>query len=193
MPDNTNNSDSQNQEAQQAQENQATQMTKKTQSPLSQKPVVFLGADHGGFVLKEKSKAWLQEWGYKTEDMGAFQLDPTDDYPPFAIKVAKAVAELNSQGETAIGVLYCRSGAGMSIAANKTDGIRAVNASTMHMVEHAREHDDANILCLQGDWLEPAQARHLLLAFLNTNFSGSERHLRRLAQISHFEKTGKIS
>lgn len=174
----------------------------------SKKPTVFLGADHGGFDLKEKIKQWLEEWGYKIEDMGAFQLDPADDYPPFAIKVAMAVAEMDSQSQDlvdqdaadrpvidrpAVGVLFCRSGAGMSIAANKIDGIRAVNASAMHMIEHAREHDNVNVLCLQGDWLEPAQARHLLLAFLNTEFSGSERHSRRLAQITHFEKTGKIS
>lgn len=164
----------------------------------SRKPTVFLGADHGGFDLKEKTKQWLEEWGYKTEDMGAFRLDPADDYPPFAIKVAMAVAGMNSQDQAAadqdaVGVLFCRSGAGMSIAANKIDGIRAVNASAMHMIKHAREHDDVNVLCLQGDWLEPAQARHLLLAFLNTEFSGSERHSRRLAQITHFEKTGKIS
>jgi len=172
--------------------------TKGDKMKNSKKPTVFLGADHGGFDLKEKSKQWLEEWGYKIEDMGAFQLDPADDYPPFAIKVAMAVAEMNSQNQAAVdrpavGVLFCRSGAGMSIAANKIDGIRAVNASAMHMIEHAREHDNVNVLCLQGDWLEPAQARHLLLAFLNTEFSGSERHSRRLAQITHFEKTGKIS
>lgn len=152
-----------------------------------------MGADHGGYDLKEKMKIWLEEWDYKIEDMGAFELNPTDDFPQFALKVAMTVAEMNTHNKPALGVLCCRSGAGMSIVANKVDGIRAVNALSMRAVEHAREHDNVNILCLQGDWLEQNQARHLLLAFLNKPFSGSERHLRRLAQINHFEKSGKIS
>lgn len=159
----------------------------------SKKPIVFLGTDHGGFELKEKCKTWLEEWGYQVEDLGAHELDPGDDYPPYALKVAIQVSEMNARGQDAVGVLLCRSGAGMSITANKVDGIRAVNATTIQMVEHAREHDDANVLCLQGDWLEPAVARQLLLTFLNTGFSNLERRQRRLAQITHFEKTGQIA
>jgi ribose 5-phosphate isomerase B len=157
------------------------------------KPIVYLGSDHGGFELKENTKLWLTEWGFEFVDLGAIQLNPEDDFPKFALEAAKGVANAILQGQPALGILFCKSGAGMCIAANKIDGIRAASANSMLAVEHARDHDNINVLCLQGAWLEPAQARHLVLAFLNTPFSGSERHVRRLAQITDFERTGKIS
>lgn len=162
-----------------------------TSRAKSAKPTILLGADHGGYQLKEEVKAWLEDWGYVYEDLGAHALNPRDDYPPFAFAVAQAVAAKLTAGVPAVGMLCCRSGAGMCIAANKVAGIRAVNASTMSAVKHARNDDNANVLCLQGDWLEPAQARHLVLAFLETPFSEAERHQRRIAQVSQFEETRK--
>lgn len=155
------------------------------------KPIIFVGADHGGFELKEKLKIWLEEWGYECQDMGAHQFDSKDDYPRFAFAVAQGVSEQLAADQLAMGILCCRSGAGMCIAANKVAGIRGVNANSMVAVKHARNDDNANVLCLQGDWLEPAQARHLVNAFLHTPFSEADRHKRRIAQVAEFEATRK--
>ncbi len=144
---------------------------------------VFLGADHGGFELKEKIKSWLEEWELPYEDKGALTVDPEDDYPDFAFAVAESVAEdhINNKG-----VLACRSAAGMVIAANKVTNVRAITASKEIAAQHSREHNDANVISLSGDWLSDEEAKAILKTFLFTDFSHEDRHQRRLDKISNY-------
>lgn len=144
---------------------------------------IYLGADHGGFELKEKIKTWLTEWGYEFEDLGNTINDPEDDYPDFAFKVAEAV----SKNPESRGVLACRSAAGMVMAANKIKRIRAVAAFDVTSAKHSREHNDANVLGLSGDWMDEETAQEILRVFLETPFSGEERHQRRIEKIKKYE------
>ena len=144
---------------------------------------IYLGADHGGFACKSLLHKWLESQGYTVIDCGAAELDPDDDYPTIAFKVAQAVvAHAGSMG-----VLLCRSGAGMTIAANKVSGIRAANIWDVRSARHAREHNDANVLALSAEWLSPEQMQEVVHIFLTTPFSMHERHQRRLAQIKAYE------
>ncbi len=164
-----------------------------------QSPVVYLGADHGGYELKEKAKFWLKEWGYETQDVGALALDPQDDYPQFAFDVAQKVVEMERVGSglasgsgnqpLALGLLFCRSSGGMTIAANKTLGARAVSLESVESAKHARSDNQANIGSLAADWLSEDQAKEIIKVFLTTAFSGESRHQRRLAQITTYERS----
>ncbi len=144
---------------------------------------IVLGADHGGFGLKENIKEYLQKEGYEVEDVGAASFDPEDDYVDYAVLAAKKVAS-----EKALGVLACRSAAGMVIAANKIKGIRAVAAFDVASAKHSREHNDANVLALSGDWLTKRKAYSILNAWLSADFSNEARHIRRLNKIKRLEQ-----
>lgn len=152
-----------------------------SQSPSQQ---IFLGSDHGGFQLKEEIKRWLLERGYQVKDLGANQLDPDDDYPLFAAKVARAVNHDNQ----AVGILFCRSGGGMTITANKLKGIRAVDVMNEVGAKHAKEHNNANIIALAADWISLDQAKKIVDTFLSTSFAYVTRHLRRIQQIAQIEQ-----
>lgn len=145
---------------------------------------VFLGADHRGFELKEKMKEWLKDHGYAVEDMGAHKLEPEDDYPDFAFAVAEKVAEDPIENR---GILFCGSGVGMDIAANKIKGIRATVVWSKESAQQARSDDDANVISLPADWTPPEVAGEIVKAFLETKFSGEERHTRRIEKISAIE------
>lgn len=145
---------------------------------------IYLGADHGGFDLKEVVKQWLIEKKYEVEDCGAYALDPNDDYPDFAFKVAERVA---SQADD-IGILFCRSGSGMAIAANKLTNIRAVDVFDLTSAIHAKTNNNANIICLGADWMNPQETKLIIENFLNTTFLGEERHSRRLEKIHAYEQ-----
>ncbi len=147
------------------------------------KPPVVIGADHAGFALKERLAAYLRGLGYRVRDYGARTLDPKDDYPDFAASVARAA----SRGK-AMGIIVCGSSQGVCVAANKVRGVRAVAPRTLPETRLAREHIDANILCLTGWYQRPAEARKLATAFLTTRFSGAARHRRRLKKIAMLEK-----
>lgn len=142
--------------------------------------MVYLGADHGGYQLKEKIKIWLQRQNIQFEDCGATTLDPDDDYPDFAVAVARKVA----QDPESKGILLCRSGAGMVIAANKVSSIRAVEVFDERSARHAREHNDANVASLSADWLDESTVFATLSTFLSTPFPNEERHVRRIKKIS---------
>lgn len=144
---------------------------------------IFLGADHGGFKLKNKIKLWLEEQNYQVEDMGAAVLDPKDDYPVYAIEVARQVVK---DGQ-ARGLLFCRSGAGMAIAANKIKGIRAAEAWDERSAKHARQHNKANVLSLGADWMNFNQAKKIIKVFFETEFSQADRHQKRIELISQLE------
>ena len=144
---------------------------------------IYLGADHGGYELKEQLKRYLQAEGHQVEDCGAHTLQPGDDYPPFAFTVAEKVAkEPDSRG-----ILICRSSGGVTVAANKVPGIRAVACQRVPEVVRAVEDDHSNILTLAGDWVSADQAQELVKVFLFTNRSDEERHQRRVAQIAAYE------
>lgn len=157
--------------------------------------MIYLGSDHGGFDLKEKIKKWLTRWGYAWDDMGNVLYEKEDDYPKFAIAVAEKVAAEERKGnvypkfwhDRPKGIITCRSAAGMVIAANKVAGARAATAFDSRSAKHCRLHNDANILALSGDWLEEYQAKKILKVWLETEFSGEERHTRRLNMIKEFE------
>ncbi|MEK7557172.1 MAG: RpiB/LacA/LacB family sugar-phosphate isomerase [Patescibacteria group bacterium] len=144
---------------------------------------VYLGADHGGFELKERIKRWLVEWGHTWEDLGNTTYDKGDDYPPFALAVAEKVGKTRD----AIGILACRSAAGMVIAANKVKGVRAITVHDENSAGLAREKNDANVVVLSGDWLSEKEAKKILKVFLETPFSGEERHIRRIKTIEEYE------
>jgi len=145
---------------------------------------IYLGADHGGFELKELLKKWLISESFEVKDMGAKHLDPQDDYPQYAAAVAKAVAKQ----ENACGILLCRSGGGMTIAANKISGIRAVELFDEKSAKHAREHNHANVITIGADWQDLSSAKNIITEFFNTAPSQDERHLRRIQQISQLER-----
>ncbi len=150
---------------------------------------IYLGADHAGFELKEKIKIWLSTQNLAFDDCGNYILNPNDDYPDFAEKVALRVVKNNGKG-----ILVCGSAEGMCIAANKIKSIRAVNPHGPVQVKRARLDEDANVLCLAGGGtLQPipgmslAKAKKLITLFLETPFLGQARHMRRLAKIRKLE------
>lgn len=148
---------------------------------------MYLGADHRGYELKEKIKSWLSDWGYEFEDMGAHEYDKNDDYPDFATAVAKAVALSLSKGESAKGVLVCGSGIGVAIAANKIKGILAGTAASAEQVKASVNDEDLNVLAIPADYTSEDQTKEIVKIFLETKFSGEERHIRRINKIKKIE------
>lgn len=143
---------------------------------------IALGADHGGFELKEHIKTFLQSTPqFVVNDLGTHSLDSVD-YPIFG----KAVAEVVARGEAQYGILVCGTGIGISIAANKVAGIRAALVYDELTAKMSREHNNANVLCLGGRTTEPSKALKLVEIFLNTPFEGG-RHQRRLDEIAAIE------
>lgn len=147
--------------------------------------MVYLGADHGGYRLKEELKRWFAENNISYKDLGATTLDPKDDYTEFIIPVAKQVAsEANS-----VGIIIGRSGNGEAIATNKIDGIRAALCLNEKMAQKAKDHNNANILSLGADYITLEDAKKIVQKFLDTPFSNEERHVRRLKKIEEIEKS----
>ena len=135
---------------------------------------IYLGADHAGFDSKEKIKKYLLQKKYKVIDCGNKRYNANDDYPDFAFKVAKEVAY-----HRGFGILFCGSAEGMSIAANKVRGIRAVVAHDITEAKLTREHNDSNILSLAGRFLTEEEAKAAVKKWLETPHDGAERHTRR--------------
>jgi RpiB/LacA/LacB family sugar-phosphate isomerase len=140
---------------------------------------VGLGADHGGFELKEAIKEHLGQRGVSVADFGANSKEPTD-YPDFAQAVARSVAERRTE----FGVLVCTTGVGMSIAANKIQGVRAALAHDEQTAALARRHNNANILCLSGQGTTPEAARRMVDAFISSAFEGG-RHEHRINKMEN--------
>jgi ribose 5-phosphate isomerase B len=146
---------------------------------------IALGCDHRGLKFKEAIISLLTELGYEHQDFGCYSSDPVD-YPDIAQKVAEAVVS----GKFDHGVLICSSGIGMSIAANKVKGIRAALCCNTFSAQRARQHNDANVLCLGEDTLELALALDIVKVYLSATFEGG-RHLRRLEKVHNLE-TGSL-
>lgn len=145
---------------------------------------VYIGADHGGFELKNKLSAWLTGQSYDVVDCGNTKFEPTDDFPDFAFAVADNVA--GDPGSR--GIVLCRSAGGVTIAANKVSGIRCVTGVNPTDVAHNRGHDDANVLAISGDYTNENEAKELVKTFLATPFNGEERFVRRLKKIQDRDK-----
>lgn len=143
--------------------------------------MIALGSDHGGFSLKEEIKKFLEAKGIEYRDYGTFD-EKSCDYPDFAAKACAAV----SSGECEKGLLFCGTGIGISMAANKCKGIRAACCSDYFSAKYTRLHNDANVLCLGGRVVGPGLAEELVDVFLNTAFEGG-RHARRVQKIMDLE------
>lgn len=137
--------------------------------------MIAIGSDHGGFDLKEKVKAHLQEKGIEVKDVGCYE-KVSVDYPTFGHAVAKAVAA----GECEKGIVICTTGIGISITANKTPGIRCALCSEPLSAKMTRLHNDANVLAMGAALVGDMMAMEIVDTFLGTAFSGDERHQRRI-------------
>lgn len=174
--------------------------------------MIYLAADHRGFQLKEKIKAWLKEWGYEYEDMGAFTYDESDDYPDF---ISKAAEKVSQEPENSKAIILGGSGQGEAMVANRYKGVRAavfygppfqfktlpwfkwllfgsglvttmdkVTFDVSRKIIHlSREHNNANVLSLGTFFMEDKAAKRLIKLWLETSFSGEGRHIRRIAKI----------
>lgn len=138
---------------------------------------IVIGSDHGGFEQKESLKTWLVAQGHSVKDIGP-ENTASVDYPDYAHTVAKLIAA----GEGDFGILVCGTGLGMAIAANKVAGIRAVPVTSVEFAELSRQHNDANILALSGRFVDDANNKNIVSAFIGSDFEG-ERHARRLAKL----------
>lgn len=146
---------------------------------------IAIGADHGGFEMKQQLARKLAEEGYEVVDFGNSSLDPDDDYPDFAIPLARAVAA----GQVERGVLLCGSGVGASVAANKVSGARAALCHDNYSARQGVQDDDLNILCLGGRTTGIEVAWDCIRNFLGASFSGAPRHQRRLSKVERLENT----
>ena len=144
--------------------------------------MIAIGSDHAGYELKQVIIKHLEERGNEFKDYGTYSADSCD-YAVYAEKTARAVAD----GECELGLLFCGTGVGISMAANKVRGIRACCCSDLFSAEMTRLHNNANILCLGGRVVTPEKAIELVDIFLDTSFSGEERHQRRIDQITDLE------
>ena len=142
---------------------------------------VFIGSDHGGYEYKNQIREHLIHKGFEVEDVGAKTLDPSDDYPQFAYAVATKV--LGEEDGSACGILICRGGQGMAMAANKVRGIRAAVAWSPVSARKTREDNHANVLSLPGDMIDIDTTLAVVDNFLEEPWSKEERHVRRVKQI----------
>lgn len=147
---------------------------------------VAIGCDHAGFELKTHLAEVLRRKGHELVDVGATAYDGSDDYPDFAFAVADAVVE----GRAERGIVVCGSGVGAAIAANKVSGVRACVCHDTYTAHQGVEHDDMNVLCLGGKVIGPLLAEELIAAYLGAEFSGIERHVRRVAKVRSREEGG---
>jgi len=144
--------------------------------------IIAIGADHGGFRLKQQLVAPLTEIGHTVKDHGTFSEEAVD-YPDYARAVARCILEKNAER----GILICGSGVGAGVAANKFPGIRAAVCHDTFSAHQGVEDDDMNVLCLGARVVGPELAKEIVRTFLKATFSGAERHVRRLRKISEIE------
>ena len=143
---------------------------------------VAIASDHAGYEMKEDLIEQLRQANHAVTDLGTHSTDPVD-YPDYAAAVGQAVLD----GRVNRGVVVCGTGAGAAIAANKLKGIRAAQASDTYTAHQAVEHDDANVLALGARITGSLLARELVDAFLKAEFTGEERHVRRVGKIAGLE------
>ncbi len=146
--------------------------------------LIYIGADHRGFKLKESLKFFLKSQGYEAVDVGNDKYDENDDYPDFAALIAKQVSQdiINRRG-----ILICGSGAGVDIVANKFNGIRSVLAISAEQAQKSRSDDNTNVLSLAADFIKEEEAEKILDVWIKTQFSGKEKYKRRIEKINEIE------
>ncbi|MEV4902407.1 ribose-5-phosphate isomerase [Citricoccus sp. NPDC055426] len=153
---------------------------------------VHIATDHAGLELSAHLIRHLGAKGHEMVDHGPQSYDAQDDYPAFCINAAAAVVVDQQSGVEALGIVLGGSGNGEQIAANKVRGIRAALAWNQDTARLAREHNDANVVAVGGRQHSLAEATEIIEAFLAAEFSGEERHVRRIGKIAHFEQTREV-
>ena len=144
---------------------------------------IFIGADYRGFEKKQEMLRFLAEKGFDATDKGAYSYSEGDDFNDPAIAVAKAVRETPD----AMGILICDSAHGVTIQANRFKGVRAAHCENTESAKLAREHDDANVLCLSAHFMNEDEMRKIIETFLGTNFENLERRVRRINRLDERE------
>ena len=145
---------------------------------------IYIGSDHGGFEHKQHLVSLLEQEHFTITDCGTYSSESTD-YPDFALAVGKSVSE----HPKAKGILLCRSGEGMEMAANKVPKIRAALVWNTAVAAETRRDNDANILVIPSDFVSQLEITEIVRVFLSTNFSGEDRHVRRLEKLHNIEHT----
>lgn len=140
--------------------------------------MIYIGADHRGYNLKEKIKQWLAEWSCEFKDLGAFELNPEDDYPEFAKNVAENIKDSEDRG-----IVICGSGVGVDDVVNKFQGVRSGLAINKEQIQAARNDDDINVLALASDFISEEDAKDIVKMFLETEFGAEDRFKRRIHEI----------
>lgn len=148
---------------------------------------VYLGSDHRGFKLAEEFHLWLMENNVAEENLGADTFNENDDYVDYAQKVAERVRQETKQGLQTRGIVVCGSGVGVDIVSNKIKGIRCGFGLSEEQIKAARKDDDINILAIAADYTDLETAKKIIKIFLETPFSGEEKHKRRIEKIKKIE------
>lgn len=147
---------------------------------------IYISGDHAGFKLKSKILRWLESDGYEVEDLGPYKYDKKDDYPDYTFPLAERV----SKERKSCGVIIAGSGIGECIASNKVKRVRAVlyHGKSEKLIRISKLHDNTNVLCLGSWFVTEREAKRIIKLWITTEFSGEERHKRRLAKISKYER-----
>ncbi|MCD4535862.1 ribose-5-phosphate isomerase [Nocardioides sp. cx-169] len=153
---------------------------------------VHVGSDHAGLELKDHLVGWLRDHGYEPVDHGPFVYDALDDYPVFCLRAAEGVAAERAAGQDSLGVVVGGSGNGEQMAANKVRGVRSALVWSEETAALAREHNDATVVSVGGRMHSLEDMTRFVEVFLTTDFSGDERHVRRIAQLAAYESTGQL-
>ncbi len=153
---------------------------------------VHLGSDHAGLELKDHLLTWLIDHGYEVVDHGPFVHDALDDYPVFCLRAGEGVAAERAEGLDSLGVVIGGSGNGEQMAANKVEGVRCALAWSEETAVLAREHNDANMVSVGGRMHSVDDMTLFVQVFLATAFSGEERHVRRIEQLSVYDHTKEL-
>lgn len=149
--------------------------------------IVACGFDHAGFPLRDRLLPLIEALGHEVLDLGTDNATPLD-YPDKALEVGQAIVS----GRAERGIIVCGSGAGVSVAAGKIDGVRAATIHDTYTAHQGVEHDAVNVLCLGGRVIGPEVAAEIVVAFLAAQVSGEERHVRRRAKVQEIERTGGV-
>ncbi len=153
---------------------------------------VHIGSDHAGLELKEHLLGWLSDQGHEVVDHGPFVYDAEDDYPVFCLRAAESVVADQQDGLDSLCVVVGGSGNGEQIAANKVLGVRAALVWSEETAVLAREHNDANVISVGGRLHPLEDLTRFVEVFLGTEFTGAERHRRRIAMLGRYEKTRNL-
>jgi ribose 5-phosphate isomerase B len=153
---------------------------------------VHIGSDHAGLDLKDHLVSWLADHGYEPVDHGPFVYDALDDYPVFCLRAGEGVAADRASGLDSLGVVIGGSGNGEQMAANKVRGIRAALVWSEQTAALAREHNDAQVVAVGGRMHTIEEMTRYVEVFLTTPFTGDERHVRRIAMMGDYERTGDL-